>query len=112
MIERTEFGRMEVNGVLFTADLIILPQRILAPWRRQEGHRLFLADFGTIFEEDLQAVVVGTGFFGRMRVSEEIRRAAREKGLELHIGKTRQAAALFNTFSGQKRTAGAFHLTC
>ncbi|HUU38134.1 MAG TPA: MTH938/NDUFAF3 family protein [Candidatus Desulfaltia sp.] len=112
MIEHYEFGRMRVDGRSFLADLIILPQMIRASWWRQEGHRLVRADLEDVFREELQVLVVGTGFFGLMKVDEDVKRAAREKGLELHVDKTKKAAALFNRLAGRKRTAGAFHLTC
>jgi hypothetical protein len=112
MIDHYEFGRMEVDGRSYTADLIILPRTILASWRRQEGHRLALADLEDVLRENLQALVIGTGFFGLMKVDKEVDRAAQEKGIELHIERTKEAIGLFNRLAGQKRSAGAFHLTC
>lgn len=112
MIDRYQFGRMEVDGRLFTADLIILPGTIRASWRRQEGHRLNLADLEDVFQEDVQTLIIGTGFLGLMRVDKDVHRAAREKGIDLHIEKTKEATVLFNRLAGQKRAAGAFHLTC
>jgi hypothetical protein len=112
MIEHYEFGRMRVDGRTYSADLIILPQLVRASWRRQEGHRLSLGDLEDVFREDLRALVVGTGFFGLMRVDDNVKRAAREKGLELHVDKTKRATAVFNRLAAQMRTAGVFHLTC
>jgi hypothetical protein len=112
MIEQYEFGRMRIDGRTFSADLIILPQMVRACWRRRESHRLGLPDLEDVFREELQALVIGTGFFGLLKVKEEIMRAAREKGLELHVGKTKKAVGEFNRLAAQMRTAGAFHLTC
>ncbi len=112
MIEHYEFGRLEANGRSFAADLIILPDRIQASWWRREGHRLVLADLENVLQEDIQALIIGTGFLGLMKVDEEVKRAAREKQVEFHVDRTGKAVKLFNRLSGLKKTAGAFHLTC
>jgi hypothetical protein len=112
MIEYYTFGRMDVAGRSYTADLIVFPQRIDPSWWRREGQRLSLIDLKDVFREDLQALVVGTGFFGLMKVENDVLQAAAEKGIHLHIDKTAKAVELFNNLSAQKRTAGAFHLTC
>ena len=36
-IESYEFGRMAIDGKAYTKDLILLPDRILDGWWRQEG---------------------------------------------------------------------------
>ncbi|MEW5900815.1 MAG: MTH938/NDUFAF3 family protein [Acidobacteriota bacterium] len=112
MITHYEFGRLRLDEQTYSADLIIFPRRVNSTWWRKEGHRLSLADIREVFEEGTEALVIGTGFFGLMKVDEEVRKAAREKGLELHIEKTKRAVALFNELSSRKMTAGAFHLTC
>jgi hypothetical protein len=112
MIESYDFGAMVVDGQKFTADLIILPSRVNPAWWRKEGHRLALEDLPDIHSEAIEALVIGTGFFGLMKVPEDVQQQLKDRGLELHIEKTGNAVKLFNTISRQKRTAGAFHLTC
>jgi hypothetical protein len=103
---------MVVDGRSYSADLIIHPQKIDPSWWRKEGHQLTVADLETVFRDELDALIIGTGFFGMMQVREEVQEVARSRGLELHIEKTAQAVRIFNEISVRKRTAGAFHLTC
>ena len=112
MIEKYDFGAMVVDGQKYAADLIIFPGRINPAWWRKEGHKLTREDLEDVLKEDLEALVVGTGFFGLMKVQEDVIEAARGSGLSLHVEKTKKAVEIFNQLCSQKRTAGAFHLTC
>jgi len=112
MIESCDFGAMVVNGQKYTADLIIFPRKVKSAWWRKEGHKLAVEDLEDVFKEDIEALVVGTGFFGLMKVQEDVKQAAHLKGLSIHIEKTKKAAQIFNELVFQKKTAGAFHLTC
>ncbi len=112
MIQSYAFGAMVINGQEYTADLIVFPEKIHPAWWRKEGHKLALEDLGDVFKENIEALVIGTGFFGLMKVEQVVLDAARAKGLVLHIEKTEKAVQIFNRLISQKKTAGAFHLTC
>jgi hypothetical protein len=112
MIESYDFGAMVVDGQKYTADLIISPQKINSAWWRMEGHKLVLKDLEDVFKQDIEALVIGTGFFGLMKVQEDVIEAARLKRLSLHIEQTEKAVQIFNKLFLQTKTAGAFHLTC
>jgi len=112
MIETYAFGQMVIDGQTYTSDLIIFPSRIQSSWWRQAGHRLCLADLQNVFQEEPEAVVVGTGFYGLMKVEKEVKEMARAKNISLIIEKTKEAVQSFNRIASQKKTIGAFHLTC
>lgn len=112
MIDRYQFGMMVVDGKKYTADLIILPERIISSWWRKEGHSLCLEDLAVVINENIDVLVVGTGFMGLMKVRPEVWRAFQTKGTILLAEKTSQAVETFNRLALQKRAAGAFHLTC
>jgi hypothetical protein len=112
MIESYDFGAMVVDGMKYTADLILLPGRIKSSWWRKEGHKLALEDIEDILREDIEVLVIGTGFFGLIKVSSEVSQAVQSKGIVFRIEKTKQATLIFNEFAVHKKTAGAFHLTC
>jgi hypothetical protein len=112
MIEFYSFGRMIVEGSVFTSDLIIFPERIHESWWRESGHRLCLQDVEDVFKSQPEVFVVGTGFYGLMKVEEEVRQYAHTNEVHLFIEKTKKAVERFNEISPKKRTVGAFHLTC
>ncbi len=112
MIDSYSFGAMIVDGMTYTADLILLPERIVSSWWRKEGHRLALEDIQGILQEKIEALVIGTGFFGLMKVNPEVRKAAESKGILIRVEKTTKAVQIFNELAVSKKTAGAFHLTC
>ncbi|MGB8952404.1 MAG: MTH938/NDUFAF3 family protein [Candidatus Aminicenantales bacterium] len=112
MIDAYDFGKMTVDGHVYNSDLIIYPRRIESPWWRKSGHTLHLADIPEILQEEPEVIIIGTGFFGLMREEKEVRRAAQDKKISLVVEKTREAVRSFNRIAPQKKTVGAFHLTC
>ncbi len=112
MIENYEFGKMVVDGQAYSADLVLLPGRINSAWWRQQGHTLSLADLQDVLAEEIEVLVIGTGFFGLMKVTSEVEQAAAAKGIQLLVQKTKAAVQKYNELAARKRTAGAFHLTC
>jgi hypothetical protein len=112
-IESYDFGRIAINGVVYTKDVIVTRERTAAGWTRKEGHLLQVVDIGQAIEESApQVVIVGTGYDGMMSVPEETRLYFRRKGIELLVEKTREACDLFNMLSKTRRALAALHLTC
>lgn len=112
MIESYDFGKIIIDKTEYTSDLILLTGRIKTSWRREEGHRLSLKDLEDVFLEKIEALVIGTGFLGLMKVKEEVIEAARASSVEIFIENTKKAVVTYNRLSSLKKTAGAFHLTC
>ncbi len=113
MIETCEFGKIVVHGETYTADLIILPDRIEADWWRQKGHRLQVADLGPVFDAQPDVLVVGTGQMGVMRVDPAVQKRLAAEGIELIVGRTPEACKQYNLLASQsRRVAAALHLTC
>jgi len=112
-IEAYEFGRIRVDGQEYSRDVVVHRERVDAPWWRQEGHRLAVADLSGILAAEPQVLVIGTGNLGRMEVPAATRRVVEEAGIDLHTLPTAQAVELFNRLdAGGDRPVGAFHLTC
>jgi len=112
MIESYAFGRMDVDGRPYTSDLIIFADRINDSWWRKTGHSVCLEDIEDVFKEKSEVLVIGTGFYGLVKVEEEVKSHAQSQGIILVIKKTEKAVQSFNTFASKKKTIGAFHLTC
>ncbi len=115
-IEKYSFGSMIINGREYVHDLIILPDKIIPNWWREEGHRLKIIDLKKYLELDkidIDTVVIGTGYNGLMRVDDEVVKWFRDKGLEVHVYDTRRAVEKYNELVAKERKVLAmFHLTC
>ena len=113
LIESYDFGRITINGIVYTKDVIITGEKTMAGWMRKEGHLLQVADISQAVEESAPEVaIVGTGYDGMMSVPEETKLYFQTKGIELFVKKTSEACDLFNVLSKTKRALAALHLTC
>lgn len=112
VIESYAFGRIVVGGRVYTADLILLPDRIVEGWWRQEGHVLYPADLDAVLEADVDTLIVGQGAYRRMQVPKRTAQAVEGAGMTLIALPTAEAVDRYNTFSAGSRVAAALHLTC
>ncbi|MEM2865656.1 MAG: Mth938-like domain-containing protein [Candidatus Hadarchaeales archaeon] len=110
-VDSYEFGRIVIDGKVYTSDVLILPGGVRKWWRR-EGHRLSPEDLREVLEERPEVLVVGRGYSGEMEVPPETVRAVRERGIELVAEVTAKAVESFNRLSRGRRVAAALHLTC
>jgi len=106
------FGQMEVDGELHSRDLILLPDRVIPDWWREQGHELRLTDLDVVLAAEPEVLVVGTGAHGAMSVPPRTRQALQAMGVEVRAAATGQACNIYNSLREERRTAGAFHLTC
>lgn len=110
-IDNYSFGRMTVDGAVYTADLIIIDEEIFPNWWRIEGHSLCPDDLKLVVERKPEVLVIGTGAYSAMDVPFETEKFLEENGIEVIWKPTAEAVEIFNSISGRKK-AGAFHLTC
>jgi hypothetical protein len=107
------FGSVTVDGRLYRADFIILPGRILPNWRRRNGHLLTPEDLPGALTAESEILVVGTGAYGRMKLSDSLRSFLAEGDTALEALATGAAFERFALLTAAgRRAAGAFHLTC
>lgn len=111
-IESYSFGKMVIEGRLYTQDLIIYPPRIEESWWRKNGHSVCIGDIEKILKEKPEVLVVGKGYPGMMSVLSEAKKALLEAGIKLIEEPTEEAIKSYNEISKTLRTCGAFHLTC
>ncbi len=113
-INSYSFGRMTINNVVVSSDLMILPNgKIIDNWRRNQGHLLKFNDIKSLIKSKPEILVVGTGASGMMRVAQDLLQALEKNGIMPDISPCSQAIKKFNTHAaGGKRVAACFHLTC
>jgi hypothetical protein len=114
MIAKCGFGKMEIDGRVYTSDLMILSSGEIADgWRRIRGHHLVLVDIQRLLESRPGIIVAGTGIYGRMRIDPALEAYLTDGGIELIAQPTKSAAQKYNDLiGGAKSVAGCFHLTC
>ena len=112
MVDSYSFGRITIDNKSYTSDIILFPGRIFSPWWRKEGHHLCLKDLEEIPFADFEVFIVGTAFFGAMKVGKDVQAFTKEMGIRLIVEKTKNAVQTYNELAHQKSVVGAFHLTC
>lgn len=115
MINSYDFGVMVINGKRYTSDVIVFPERVVDGWWRREGHRVYIEDLKEIFKHEPkpEVLVVGTGYYGLVKISPEVPKALKSNRIVLVAQPTREAYQTFNKLlKSDKQVVGAFHLTC
>ena len=112
-VDQYDFGRIEIAGATYTSDVIISDRHVHAGWRRQQGHRLQVADLDAVIELKPEILVVGTGYYGRMTVPKATRDHLDEIGIKTISAPTREAVEEFNRLQRDcANIVAALHLTC
>jgi hypothetical protein len=113
IVEGYRFGKIVIDGQEYNRDLLILSEGVKDGWWRAEGHSLSMADLEEVLADAPRILIVGTGFFGLIQVSTNVREALAAHGIETHILPTRHAWSLYNRLAASERqVAAAFHLAC
>ena len=110
-IKGYSFGRVVVDGREETADVIVLPDRVVRNWRRREGHNLVLQDLDGVLDELPERLVIGTGAHGRLRPDPVTLELLRQRGIEVEALPTDEAVRRLQELD-PAATAAALHLTC
>ena len=107
-----DFGRIQINGHLYTSDVILANGDVKDGWWRIVGENLCPEDLIDILPEKPEILIVGTGYYGRMTLSPEVRYELAKRGITLHALPTREAVALFNRLQrDSSAVVAALHVT-
>lgn len=113
MIDSYSFGQIVVDGKRYTNDIIIFPHRIKGNWWRKIGHRIDIEDLKEVFQERPEILVVGTGYFGFVKVPVEVKEHVNRNGIKLITQSTKEACNTFNSIlKSGKKVVAALHLAC
>ena len=112
-IDSYTFGRISVDGKVYTRDLKIIGNTIIPEWWRRAGHTVSLEDVRDIVAAEPGIVVFGTGDSGRMVPDHELSSCFADKRIEMIALPTAEAVNVFNRLvADRKDLAAGFHLTC
>jgi len=112
-IKSYDFGRIEIGGKAYTSDVIIYDDHVNSSWWRKEGHYLQVEDIEEILNSKPDVIILGTGKYGTMKVSNEVIKELESRGIEFIYANTDEACCRHNEISGSgKKVVTALHLTC
>jgi len=111
-IDSYSFGRIVINGMIYTTDVIIYPNKVDATWWRREGHLLQQVDIEEVLKVKPELLIIGTGYAGVMQVPRETIDRITAQGIEVKVAETSKAVQLYNNLQGARNTVAALHITC
>jgi hypothetical protein len=112
VIEDFAFGRIVIDGTLYTQDVVVYPDHVQAGWLRKAGHRLDPDDLEGILEREAGTVIVGTGNVGLMRVPAETLEYLESHGFDIIVQRTAEACETYNRLAATGPVIAALHLGC
>jgi hypothetical protein len=110
-LENYSFGRLTVDGHEHTRDLIVLPDRVVAGWRRREGHSLAIEDLDEVLDELPARLVLGVGAYGRLRPDAAVLVELEQRGVTVECLPSDAAVRRYGELY-ERHTAAALHLSC
>jgi hypothetical protein len=113
MIEKYSFGKIVVNGVIYTNDIKIVQGHVVSDWWRKKGHSVSIEDIQDILESKPSVLVIGKGQPGMMKSSGSLRRFLKKNDIDLIEEKTSKAIKTYNSLLQQEKEVSAgFHVSC
>lgn len=107
------FGKIKTNDQIYKDDLIILPNKIFSNWKPKDSHFIIPSDLKEVFDFKPKILIIGTGYFGFVKLSEDVREYCARSKIELIELKNEEAVEKYNSLcEKESNLALAIHLTC
>ena len=116
-IDQTTFGSMTIEGSVFEHDVLI---RLSGQVKKRKkklskaiygtSHILSLDEAKHVYEDGAQRLMIGTGQYGNVRLSEEAADYFKRKQCQVELLPTPEAIQAWNEAEGT--VIGLFHVTC
>ena len=71
-----------IDGKEYTNDVIIFPNKVKDNWWRKKGHHLYLDDLADALSAEPEVLVVGTGYSGLMKISDELKEELKSRRIK------------------------------
>jgi hypothetical protein len=117
-IDSTEFGSIRIENQLYQHDVYIdLDGRVskrkkkLSKAVHGTSHMIAADELKHIYQKGVQLLVIGTGQYAQVSLSDEAREFIRQKGCQVLLDSTPRAIEAWNKSSVQRKL-GLFHVTC
>jgi polyphosphate kinase 2 (PPK2 family) len=112
MIDKFEFGAIQVDGRKHDTDVVIYPDGRVEPWHRSREHKVEARDLDKVLRDQPEVLIIGTGTTGNLRVSAEASDRLQEAAVEPIIERTFKACELYKRLCGRRGVAALLHVTC
>ena len=116
-IDAVRFGTITISGETFKHDIVITLRGKIKKRRKKLSKRIYgtshtisLDEIEASYQEGAEQLILGTGFFDRVRLSAEAEEYLASKGCRATLVSTKKAAQLWNDSQG--KVIGLFHITC
>ena len=116
-IEHTKFGAITIAGQTYSHDVLIEPDGTVRKRKKKlskaiygTSHTISLDEAKYVYPEGAERLIVGTGQFGRVSLSDEAADFFQRQGCQVDLLPTPKAARAWNEAQGA--VAGLFHITC
>ncbi len=110
------WGRLEVEGFPPLKDAKLFPGGARAWDWDETGTRhepgIQPADVAELLDSGAEAIVLSQGMVGRLQVCPETVSLLAEKGVPLHVLRTKEAVSRYNELAETVPVGGLFHTTC
>lgn len=117
IIQNTKFGSITVGSEVYEHDVVIRlsgmvkkRKKKLSKQKYGSSHIVSLEEAKHILDEGAERLIIGTGQYGALKLSDEAEKYFRKKGCSVELLPTPQAVELWNKAEG--KTMGMFHITC
>ena len=110
-IGSTYFGSIVIDGKKYDGDMVICWDGELR--ERQSSHVFSKEELRELLLKDPEAIIIGTGTAGLLKIDPSIEVAAKMEGVSIHKHKSVKAIQEFNKLSRKNKKAIAIiHVTC
>lgn len=116
-IDETTFGSITIAGSVFEHDVIIRLDGEVKKRKKKlsravygTSHVLSLAEARHVYEKGTQRLIIGTGQYGNVTLSDEAAGYFTRKHCDVDLLATPEAIRAWNKAEG--RVVGLFHVTC
>lgn len=116
-IDETAFGRITISGETYEHDVLIRlngkvkkRKKSLSKAKYGTSHKISPEEAEHIFEEGAKRLIIGSGQYGNVELSEEAEAFFKRQGCKVELLPTPEAVPVWNAAKGA--TIGLFHITC
>lgn len=116
-IDQTAFGSITIEGTVFEHDVLIRLNGQVKKRKKKlskaiygTSHTLSLDEARHVYEDGAQRLIIGTGQYDNVRLSEEAADYFKHKQCPVELSPTPEAIRTWNQSEGG--AIGLFHVTC